>query len=182
MASERQRLLVLLALVAALLVVLYWFWPQTAAPPQTASNVRGASRAAGSAGQVTAPDVHLRALEAERPKPAAVERNLFRFRPKQAPPPSLRGGGEGPAPVLVPPSGPPSPPPLPPIPLKFIGVVERPEHAIKIAVLSDSRGTYYGREGETVLGQYKILRIGVESIEMSYLDGRGRQTMRLSGS
>jgi hypothetical protein len=33
-----------------------------------------------------------------------------------------------------------------------------------------------------VLGQYRILRIGAESIEMSYLDGRGRQTIRLTGS
>jgi len=33
-----------------------------------------------------------------------------------------------------------------------------------------------------VLGQYRILRISAESIEMAYLDGRGRQTIRLSGS
>jgi hypothetical protein len=53
----------------------------------------------------------------------------------------------------------------------------------KIAVLSDGRGApVYGKEGDTVLGQYKILHIGVESIEMAYLDGRGRQTIRLSGS
>jgi hypothetical protein len=50
-------------------------------------------------------------------------------------------------------------------------------------VLSDGRGApVYGSEGETVLGQYRILRIGTESIEMSYLDGRGRQTIRFSGS
>jgi hypothetical protein len=53
----------------------------------------------------------------------------------------------------------------------------------KIAVLSDGRGApLYGKEGDTVLGQYKILHIGAESIEMAYLDGRGRQTIRLSGS
>ena len=55
--------------------------------------------------------------------------------------------------------------------------------AAKVAVLSDGRGApVYGKEGDTVLGQYKILRIGAESIEMAYLDGRGRQTIRLSGS
>ena len=53
----------------------------------------------------------------------------------------------------------------------------------KIAILSDGRGApLYGKEGDTVLGQYKILHIGVESIDMAYLDGRGRQTIRLSGS
>jgi hypothetical protein len=53
----------------------------------------------------------------------------------------------------------------------------------RIAFLSDGRGApLYGHEGDTVLGQYRILRIGAESIEMSYLDGRGRQTIRLTGS
>jgi hypothetical protein len=66
--------------------------------------------------------------------------------------------------------------------LKFIGVLET-SNTQKIAVLSDGRGApLYGKEGDTVLGQYKILHIGVESIEMAYLDGRGRQTIRLSGS
>jgi hypothetical protein len=80
------------------------------------------------------------------------------------------------------PSGPPPPPALPPIALKFIGVLET-ANTQKIAVLTDGRGApLYGKEGDTVLGQYKILHIGVESIEMAYLDGRGRQTIRLSGS
>jgi hypothetical protein len=66
--------------------------------------------------------------------------------------------------------------------LKFIGVLET-ANTQKIAILTDGRGApLYGKEGDTVLGQYKILHIGVESIEMAYLDGRGRQTIRLSGS
>lgn len=66
--------------------------------------------------------------------------------------------------------------------LKFIGVVERAPSQLKLAVLSDGRNVYYGREGEVIEGRYRIERIGVESIEMSYVDGRGRQTLRLSGS
>src|SRR5258705_2645874 len=102
MASERQRVTLLLILTGGLLVALYWFWPRTAALPQAASNVRGASRAAGSTNQPTAPDVHLRALEAERPKPGAVERDLFRVRPKQTPPrPPPRGGGARSPPIAA---------------------------------------------------------------------------------
>ena len=53
----------------------------------------------------------------------------------------------------------------------------------KIAVLSDGRGApIYGKEGEALLGQYRILRIGAESIELEYIDGRGRQAIRLYGS
>ena len=72
--------------------------------------------------------------------------------------------------------------PPPPIPLKFIGIVDVPGQSKKIAALTDSKGSvFHGMEGETVEGRYKILKIGVESIEMSYIDGRGRQTIRLTG-
>ncbi len=80
------------------------------------------------------------------------------------------------------PSGPPPPPPVPAIGLKFIGLLE-PGPGQRIAVLSDGRGApIYGKEGESLLGQYRILRIGPESIELEYIDGRGRQAIRLSGS
>ena len=39
----------------------------------------------------------------------------------------------------------------------------------------------YGREGDTIDGRYRVLKIGTESAELSYVDGRGRQTLRLSG-
>jgi hypothetical protein len=79
------------------------------------------------------------------------------------------------------PTGPPPPAPPPPIPYKFIGLVEG--QAKRIAVLSDGRSApVYGREGDIIEGRYRVVRIGVESIEMEYIDGRGRQTIRLSGS
>ena len=49
-------------------------------------------------------------------------------------------------------------------------------------MLSDGRGApFYGKEGEVVDGRYRILKIGVESIEIAYADGRGRQTIRQTG-
>ena len=67
--------------------------------------------------------------------------------------------------------------------MKFIGIVEAPTHGQKIAILSDGRNApFYGKEGDIIEGRYRILKIGVESIEMAYLDGRGRQTIRLTGS
>ena len=77
---------------------------------------------------------------------------------------------------------PPGPPPLPPIPFKFIGLVEGASGASRIAVLSDSRGlVVHGTEGAIIDGRFRILAIGAESIEIAYADGRGRQTLRLSG-
>jgi hypothetical protein len=183
MPVERWRPLLLAVLVVALAVVIYIEWPQSADPVRTTSNGRGAARAPTASNAVTAPDVHLKSLDEDHTKPGEVERNLFRFRSKPAPPSQApRTAVVVPSPQPVVPSGPLPPPPLPPIALKFIGVLET-ANTQKIAVLSDGRGApLYGKEGDTILGQYKILHIGVESIEMAYLDGRGRQTIRLSGS
>jgi hypothetical protein len=76
------------------------------------------------------------------------------------------------------PAAPPVPAGPPPIPLKFIGVVQR-ANGVRWAVLSDGKLTVYGREADIIDGQYRIVSIGTESIELSYADGRGRQTIRL---
>jgi len=89
---------------------------------------------------------------------------------KKPPPPDPEPGPEEP---------PPGPPPPPPIPLKFIGIVEK--QGFKVAAMSDCRSTYYGSEGEIVDGRYRLVRIGIESLVIEYVDGRGRTTVRLEG-
>lgn len=181
MRPEQRRQLLLALVAATLAVVVYVEWPRAVGPsPAQVATARDNARTAAAAGN-SATDVHLEQLEAARTSPGAVERNLFEFKARPAPPsPATSRGGPSPAPQA--PSGPPGPPPLPPIGLRFIGLLETAK-AQKIAILSDGRGSpLYGKEGDTVLGQYMILRIGTESIEMAYLDGRGRQTIRLSGT
>jgi hypothetical protein len=69
---------------------------------------------------------------------------------------------------------------VPPITLKFIGLFGSPSRELKIAVLSDGRNPpFYGKEGDIIEGRYRILKIGVESVEIAYADGRGRQTIRI---
>jgi len=183
MATDRRRLFVLVGLFVILAAVLYSVWPSTSAEPATASNHQGTRPGAPSSARSTsgAPDVHLDALDGERPRPGQTTRDLFRFKPK-APPPTLPVVKPPPQPTTAPPvpTGPPPPPPVPPITLKFIGVMGTDSN--KYAVLSDGRGApFYGHEGEVVDGRYRILKIGVESIEIAYADGRGRQTIRLGG-
>jgi hypothetical protein len=86
-------------------------------------------------------------------------------------------------PVNPQPDVPPGPPPPPPIGdrVKFIGIVEK-EPGLRVAAFSDCRMTTYAAEGGLVFGQYRLVRIGVESVVMEYLDGRGRTTVRLSGA
>ena len=72
------------------------------------------------------------------------------------------------------------PPGPPPIPLKYIGFFEE-RGGGKMAAFSDCRMTMRGREGEIIAGQYRLVRIGIESVVMEYVDGRGRTTIRMSG-
>jgi hypothetical protein len=186
MEPKRRRELGLAALAVVLGSVLYVAiegWPfatsGTSASLTLASN--GHARTARNdrpAGAAEAPDVHLDALEADKPKPGEDGRDLFRFKPKPPPKPVAQPARPVEStPVVT------GPPPPPPITLKFIGIIDVGQSKKIVAVLSDGRGApVYGSEGETVLGQYRILRIGTESIEMSYLDGRGRQTIRFTGS
>jgi hypothetical protein len=184
MVRERRTQVLLGVLVLALSAAAYRFWPSTAANAPAVSNTRGAARTSGGGAQELTPDVHLEALQQPRPKPGDVDRNLFRFKSKPAPPPetgpvTVRPPAEPPAAPA--PIGPPPPPSTPPIPFKFIGVLEVPGQSQRVAILSDPRGVYHGREGDIIEGRYRILKIGVESVEMAEVDGRGRQTIRLSG-
>ena len=182
MQPERRRQIVLAVLVVVLAGLLYRAWPQTAAPTPSTSNPRTAAKP-GQTTEPAAPDVNLEALQSERPKPSGETRNLFRFgriertrEPVAAAPPAATA----PAPTVTPPTaaGP------PPIPLKFVGTMQVGGRTM--AVLSDASGLQrnpvYGFEGDTILGQYRLIRVSAESIEMTYLDGRGRQTIRFSGS
>ena len=130
-------------------------------------------------------EVRLAALTAAREEPTNLGRDPFRFQARPTPgesPEVLRLPGipddQVDAPVAMVPSG---PPPPPPITLKFIGLVQKAD-GTKIAVLSDGKGPpISGREGHEIEGRYKILKIGTESIEIAYLDGRGRRTIPLTG-
>ncbi len=157
-----------------------------AAPPRAAARTAGAPQA--SSGTPAAPSVRLAALGAEREEPGNGRRNPFLF--------------ERPAPVAVAPAPVPiqlpvpedgadapgsagqstGPPPPPAITLKFIGVVQRGD-GVSLAVLSpgEGMGPLYGREGDIIEGRYRLVRIGPDSLDIEYADGRGRQTLKLSG-
>jgi hypothetical protein len=66
--------------------------------------------------------------------------------------------------------------------MRFIGIVDGPTPTGRVVFFSDGRGNvFFGREGDTIEGRYKVLEVGPDTAELSYLDGRGRQTIRLSG-
>jgi hypothetical protein len=183
MAGERRTVWLGAALVVALVALVgVRSMDQSAGPvagERRSPPPRPTGRNGAHANSDAAADVNLALLKRERGEPGDTERNPFRFRPKPAPPvatgpavtrPSNQTAG---APFV--PAVPTGPPPLPPIPLKFIGLVQKLD-GTKIAVLSDGKHVMHGLEG-----QDHLLKVGQESIEISYIDGRGRQTIRLTG-
>jgi hypothetical protein len=181
---RRTRVLTVLVVLLIGGAVGYWMWPLAAPTAGTSGAVaagggRGAQAGAGDA--VT--DIRLGLLERERGALGAPDRNPFRFeRRASAALPARPQAARRPAPIDVP-TGPLPPPPPPPIPLRFIGYLQ-PRDAVagRVAVLSDGRGNVFnGREGDVIEGRYRLLRVGNDSADLIYLDGRGRQTIRLSG-
>jgi hypothetical protein len=182
-APKTARQLGILAVLLVVLVVALTYNRENLSDP-SAPPTRRAAAARVTAGRDDVGVVDMPSLTTARPEPEGGARNPFRFRPA-APPPSFeqarRPQGPGAMAGSTMPAEPAGPPPLPPITLKFIGVVEQSAR-LKLAVLSDGRNVFYGKEGDAIEGRYRIERIGPESIDMAYLDGRGRQTLRLSGS
>ena len=185
MSPERQRH-VRMGLLAALVAGGAWWYAGTPAPDVAAVAAAAARR--GEQGPVPMPpvDVRLDALEGARRGPEEIARNPFVFGVREvstAAPPRRSSATTGGAPLVpVPVLLPTGPPPLPPIPFKFIGLVEGTAGGRRLAVLSDSKGlVVHGAEGAIIDGRFRILSIGPESLEIAYADGRGRQTLRLSG-
>jgi hypothetical protein len=180
----RRQVVVLAALLTLFVVVLWWNLGRGVPSQATVStDRRGAqpSRTAAS-GDTPVEAIRLDALAKPRPTPVPRGRDPFRFRgrvedtpaPETSAPSEMAGTPTESAPAV--PAGP------PPIPLRFIGVVRTAQGNQLIAVLSDGTGIYRGGEGDIIEGRYKIVRVGLDSVELAYLDGRGQQVLRPSGS
>jgi len=178
---QRRRQLMMLGLLLVVLTVVGWRYFASAnpgpAPQAAAAGPQTAPTSPVPVGQGLLPaPVSLGKLEAV-PEVPENGRNLFRFGERPAPPPVQR-----PAPVVTPP--PPAPPPQPvgppPISLKLIGITNGGDGRA-VAVLKDPRtgATFMGSDGMIVDGQYKIVRVAVTSVQISYADGTGLRTIPL---
>jgi hypothetical protein len=181
----RPALFLLLAVAVGGLLV-YWIWSSAASPPSASNPGREQRRqAAQKDGPGANGPLNVR-IDALKQIPAAPEekgRNPFRFYvppPPPPPAPKVPTGAFGATPAQ--PAAPPQPMGPPPIPLKFIGTVEVKGRKVAIFTSTDNHGMpVYAAEGDLVLGQYRVVKIGVESVTLEYLDGRGRQTIPMRG-
>ena len=199
MEASRRQLGVLGGVLALLAAVLYWqATREVVSPAERAAMAQGSGGgnpvvpvAPTSPGRPAAaaqiPPVAMAALDRAQPEPADSGRDPFHFGAapveRNPAPAAGRGGaaGTGPAPppgaVSAEPAG---PPPPPPILLKFIGIARQGTGRL-YAVLRDDRGVYYGADGDVIEGRFKVLRVSPGTVEVSYVDGRGRVSIPLSG-
>ena len=193
MEANRRQIALLGAILVVLAVVLFRQSTRREATPEefSAAMSQPAPEAAGPSAQArprpAAPDqipaVNLAGLGRVQPEPSDTGRDPFRF--ESAPAAGRSGATTGPGagappPQPVMPAEPQEPPGPPPVPLKFIGFAKQGQGRL-YAVLRDERGVYYGAVGDVVEGRYRILRVAADAIEVSYVDGRGRTTIPLSG-
>ena len=187
-AKARRRGVALVGLIVILAVVVWWQFGRGTEATRLAPAPRAAVRPGRSpAPSTTSADlrVHVDLLDRARPSGTWAGRDPFRFGGGEPPPsaaaeavPSAAAAGTGQQETTM---GPVAPPPPPPIPYRFIGVLTTPGGG-RVAVLSDGRFVYYGRQGDIIEGRYRIVSVGDQVVEMEYLDGSGRQVIRLSGS
>jgi hypothetical protein len=183
--EQTRKQLIMLAVVILIGVLVYFKFPWT---PAVTTEVRGpasntpAAAPAGSAANQALPEpLKLAALAAVNEETRA-ERDPFGFgippRPPAPPPPVFT---PRPTPTYTPPPAPVGPPPRPAIPVKFLGVAEDPTRPGKLVSLSINGAVVVAREGDVVDGKYRLVKVGLESIVMAYLDGQGQQTIRSGG-
>jgi hypothetical protein len=180
---RRERLLLVVAGAVALLAALY-AWLQAQSP---ATTVAAGTPAAAPAG----PDVPRIALNrlSHPPSPVTIgRRDVFDFASIEAP---IEEGGGRPAPppttvavapVPTPVPTPAGPPPPPPVNVKYIGSVEA-EKGPKVAFfLTEQKEVLTGQVGDTVMNRFKVVRIGIESVDVQELGSGQVRRIPLRGN
>ena len=127
-------------------------------------------------------DVRLEAIDRARPPVSLQPRNPFRFGESTPITPSVRDLAPLPGDGEPTPTFPSAGEVEPSVRLRMIGLVDAPETAGQIAVLTDGDVVFHGREGEIVEGRYRILSVGPMSVEIESVDDGRRQVLRLAGS
>jgi hypothetical protein len=125
---------------------------------------------------VDVPRIDLARLDAERPRAAAGSRDVFDFAGPPPAPAHVAPPVEGPLDPAPPVPAEPTPTPPPALNVRFIGAVEK-EGARVAVLMTDKKEILTGQAGEVVANRLRIVRIGLESVDVE--DVGGGATRRL---
>ncbi|PYQ15242.1 MAG: hypothetical protein DMF80_09980 [Acidobacteria bacterium] len=174
-------------LVVGLAVALY-FWARSG-PPSTASADGAAAGGGGGAGPVGAepevPRIDLARLDARKvTEPGMGRRDLFDFGVPPTPPPTPPPVTVATPPPFVGPAAPtppPTPTPLPPLNIRYVGAIED-KRGLKVAVfLTDREEVLTGQAGQLVGNRFRIVRIGLESVDIQEVGSEQTRRIPLGG-
>lgn len=179
MVKQRPRWIVFAAVGAViLLAAAYGLMPADA--PGPATPVRAGERSRPGPAESPLPVIDFARIANPPPAPGLGTRDLFDF---AAPPPApisspLPSSAEGdePPPIAVP-----TPTPLPPLNIKYIGAVER--RGVKVAMLMTERSEVLtGQVGEMVGNRFRIVKIGLESVDIQEVGSDQVRRIPLKGN
>ena len=181
MVKERRRWIVP-ALAVAAAASLGWVVLRDASP--TVAPAASAAEAPKGTGrrEPDLPRIDLARLDRPRPASGIGHRDLFDFAtPPPTPPPPLPSAPpvveETPPPVTIP-----TPPPLPPLNIKYIGAFEG-KKGLKVAVLmTDRKEVLTGQVGEVLANRYRIVKIGLESVDVQDVGSEQVRRIPLKGN
>lgn len=162
--TRKKEIGVLLVLMLLLLVVLYRdLRPGVMAGSDTMENV------AVQPLRVPDPDLHLdRLAQIQKMDYTGNHRNIFSATPPPPPPSGAamanRAAAAAAAAAAVAHAGPPVPPQLH-VPLTFYGMAIDPKTGQKLAFFTSGDHVYIASQGETLLGHFRLLQIGRNSVE-----------------
>ena len=126
------------------------------------------------------PTIHLEKLEqAKSVDYTSTKRNLFRYEAPPPPPPPKKTAEEIKEEKLRAAQPPPPPPPPPPIDLKYYGFATDAVTKTKKVFLTNGQDIFIAKEGDIVGNRYKIVSIGVNSVEVEDLKNKNRQRLPL---
>ena len=166
MKQQKQLLTVLVLLLIAGAV---WFYNSQQNPVAP-----GAAQIASGYTPMNVDNLQLRTAKREANRTSEYKgtgRNPFDATPPPPPAPRVPHPGDK---DYVPP--PPPPPPVAELPLKYYGYGTVPNGTARRAYLTDGDEIYVVAEGDTLLGRYRILKIGNATLEFedvtSHIQGR----------
>ncbi len=170
------------AIVTGLALELGLVWARVAprAPQPRPSSVAPRAVATGVA---AVPAIDLARIEGPgRGAHSGGRRNVFEFGAVPAVRPLTATAQPPPALPEPPDSTEPAPPPVPPLGVKYIGALQN-EQGLEVAVLmTDRKEILTGRAGEVVANRLKIVRIGLESVDVQDVSGGAVRRIPLRGN
>jgi hypothetical protein len=181
MVSRRRVLLGLAAAVAIGVGVVSWM---RAGVGRGLPRRFGATPAASPAEAVW-PRIDLARLAHKSEPPASTSRDLFRFGKPPAPaetPRPLVVASLPQQPVEVAPATPPPPVTLPPFAVKYVGTVEQRGMRVAVLVSDERKEVLTGREGDVVANRLRIVKIGLESVDVQDLGSERVRRIPLKGN